>query len=176
MLDVGRPLCLVYCPNCSAEYKQGIARCSDCDVPLVARVEFTKAGPTAWGRFLEAPTATRSVDLDQYPMPDAHTLAIKWDDLRSRQTQYYILTAATLIYFAIGFTVFLWLGTSQTGSRVLTALGIPLFLFGFVTELRYRHFKCPRCEKADTFRTRFFRLPGNSCLVCGLRKWYEPST
>jgi hypothetical protein len=26
----------MFCPECSAEYREGFARCSDCDVPLVA--------------------------------------------------------------------------------------------------------------------------------------------
>ena len=27
---------IMFCPECSAEYREGFARCSDCDVPLVA--------------------------------------------------------------------------------------------------------------------------------------------
>jgi hypothetical protein len=43
----------MFCPQCKAEYRQGIAQCADCQVPLVAslpeasesRVDTTSAGP-----------------------------------------------------------------------------------------------------------------------------------
>jgi hypothetical protein len=34
----------MFCPNCRAEYREGIERCPDCDVPLVAALEEAEPG------------------------------------------------------------------------------------------------------------------------------------
>ena len=34
----------MFCPNCRAEYREGIERCPECDVPLVAALEEPEAG------------------------------------------------------------------------------------------------------------------------------------
>jgi hypothetical protein len=34
----------MFCPNCRAEYREGIERCPDCEVPLVAELEEAEPG------------------------------------------------------------------------------------------------------------------------------------
>ena len=34
----------MFCPNCHGEYREGIERCPECDVPLVARLEEPETG------------------------------------------------------------------------------------------------------------------------------------
>jgi hypothetical protein len=44
----------MFCPSCKAEYRPGFARCSDCDIPLVA-------------------------ELPNEPVPDADSLRVVWE-------------------------------------------------------------------------------------------------
>ena len=37
--------CIVYCPECRAEYRDGFTECSDCRVPLVAEKPTENKGP-----------------------------------------------------------------------------------------------------------------------------------
>lgn len=43
----------MYCPNCRSEFRSGVPRCPDCDVPLVAALPVERHDQAAWVEAME---------------------------------------------------------------------------------------------------------------------------
>lgn len=52
----------MYCPECKAEYREGIARCVECDVPLVAELEHELVADSEEGEKQELISIFESTD------------------------------------------------------------------------------------------------------------------
>ena len=166
----------MYCPQCQAEYRQGVERCGDCDVPLVAELAPGSTAPTAMQRYLAAPENTRerwepNPDLE----PTPHQLVQHWEEYQRRQTTYRAASLATMVFVG-GAAVVQWaVGNNAQIRAALAVVGAIVGVVGAIVAARYRNFPCPRCGKRDAFRTRFLPLASQQCYWCGLRKWHIPT-
>jgi hypothetical protein len=57
-----QPVCVVYCPKCRADYREGFSRCSDCQVLLVAENPPATKGPEDPDPDLELVTVLEGAD------------------------------------------------------------------------------------------------------------------
>jgi hypothetical protein len=166
----------MYCPQCQAEYRRGVERCGDCDVPLVAELAPGSTAPTAMQRYLAAPESTRD-HWEPHPdlEPAPHELVHAWEEYRRRQTAYRAALLATVVFVVVSAVVQWAMGSNAQVRVAFAILSAIAAVGGSIVAARYRNFPCPRCGRRDAFRTRFLPVPSQQCYWCGLRKWHVPT-